>query len=93
VGFCWFVEGRGVPVAVWGGGVRDPGSLLAELSGKPPPAKGGGRVCQGDNAAKHRRPPAFGILMLIELAAGDIRGGGWGRLEREEAHGEVAEER
>ncbi len=83
-----------MPVAAWGGGVRDPGSLLAGLSGKPPPAKGGGRVCQGgDNAAKHRRPPAFGTSMLSELAVGDIRGGGWGRLEPEKAQGEAAEER
>jgi len=44
VRFCWFLEGCGVPAAAWGGGVRDPVSLLAVLSGKPPPANGGGRV-------------------------------------------------
>jgi hypothetical protein len=44
--FCWFVESRGVPVAAWDGGVRDPVSSVTELSGKPPPATGGGRVEQ-----------------------------------------------
>ena len=46
VRFCWFVEGRGVPVAAGDGGVSDPVSLVAELSGKPPPANGGGRLGQ-----------------------------------------------
>ena len=46
-----------------------------------------------DNAAKHRRPPAFGTVRASGLAVGDSGRDGRSRLEPEETHGRAAGQR
>src|SRR5581483_4763985 len=72
--FCWFVEGRGVPVAAGDGWVRDPGSFSRRCRANPRPpmavvALGGWGQCS-------RTPVSADVrsLLLISVAGRDVDG-------------------